>query len=37
VQKLIKDQGGPKQGFAKYNFYDMLMAEYLLKKWKIAM
>ncbi|HUX55331.1 MAG TPA: sulfatase-like hydrolase/transferase [Bacteroidales bacterium] len=35
IQKLYKDQGGPVQGFAKYNIYDVLMAEYLLKKWGV--
>jgi N-sulfoglucosamine sulfohydrolase len=35
VQKLFKEQG-PVQGFAKYNIYDVLMAEYLLKKWKVS-
>ena len=33
VQKLYDEQSEGVSGFARYNFYDVLMSEYLLKKW----
>jgi len=33
VQKLYDEHNASAQGFARYSVYDVLMSEYLLKKW----
>ena len=34
VKTLYNEQGRKATGFARYNYYDVLMSEYLLKKWE---
>jgi N-sulfoglucosamine sulfohydrolase len=36
VKELYSEQSAKATGFARYNFYDVLMSEYLLKKWSIS-